>query len=214
MFAHELKPQTRVMVDLYTIASIPTPRESVPGQFLGRMAAPHETYSIALDSGPIIGAGVMNGRFVFGPGLPASAENPGPSELADGVVMAADPEAPAPVAAVGIVYLGPPDQYARDQVAAAFGKHAHHISHAKATKEQWTQYHQSDPRAEVTILVGRVSEANTGTMLKVSDIVRQMDSALFPGIVGVLPEQIDEAKLRHPYGELSPLFADAASAAV
>lgn len=199
---------TRVYVDVYQDADADKPT-TVTAEYIGptegASALDPQVHLLDCGDGLILRAAITAGRFAAGFFAPK----------ADGTELAAasfapqpeaDPEAVIELPAIGLVYLGPPDVYAREFIASIFGQHAIHISHADPTKEQLEQYAKSDPRAHVTVLVGTVPEANPETFTRLLDTIKASNNALFPGIVGVLPEQIAQAKQRHPFNTLSPII--------
>jgi len=187
-----------VSVDLYPAQapeSGPAFRE-VNGKYLGLNTAVNAegVHMVALDIGPVVGAHVAAGRFVFGPSAPAADG----SEITETPILDATHVEETPV--IGILYLGPADGYAQAELMKLFGPQVRWISHATPTDAQAEAYAKSEPRAALTLYVGTIPTASAENIMKCSDILTAAAHPSFPQIVSVLPEQIEEARANAPEG--------------
>lgn len=191
-----------VGVDLYSAEGLH--QTDARGKYLGQM---DEAHVIALDAGPLLHAHVAAGRFVWGVAAPA-ADGTEPDEAP------LESDAREDVPAIGIFYLGPPNVSAQERLAKIFGPQARHITHARPTEAQCEAYARTEPRAALTVYVGTIPSASAKNIMKLSDILTAAADPLFPQIVSVLPDQIDEARANLSTGhELAALIVDDAAAA-
>jgi len=113
---------------------------------------------------------------------------------------------------VGIVYAGPPCQWAVEQIMKVFGEGARTISHADATAEQLDHVRMAtgNPESHATIYVGVTAPDPGG--FDYDDVEAGLDliaeivaSGLFVGTLIPEPEQIEQAVSRIGSGELAVL---------
>src|SRR3972149_2472262 len=153
-----------VSVDLYPAQAPDTgPAFSeVNGKSLGLNGAVNAegVHMIALDMGPIVGAPVATGRFVFGPSAPAADG----SEITETPILDATPVEETPV--IGVLYLGPPDGYAQAELMKLFGPQCRWIGPAPPTAAQAEAYQRTEPRAALTLYVGTIPTASAENIMR------------------------------------------------
>ena len=112
---------------------------------------------------------------------------------------------------MGIVYLGPPCEWATQQIALAFGPQARFISHADPTAKQMQEIRIATEKEtpHATIYIGVAGPFVEGVLIGAAREDLLLKSDLFLGFITPEIEQVEQAVSRIGTGELVLLEAAA-----
>jgi hypothetical protein len=213
------QPNQPTQVDVWSVDSIL--HTGHPARVIGPWPAdPTKTLLQLGESGPglLVAAANVAGRYVVSLPTPLDIEKYGMVSEHGLIAQVYHGEPPAPegrrMVPVGIVYAGPPCEWAQEQIAKAFGAGARNISHADATEEQrdHVRLATGNPESHATIYIG----VTTPGQFDFDDVEAGLDliadlleTGLFIGALVPEPEQIEQAVSRIGTGELVVLVPPA-----
>jgi len=190
----ELKPTT---VEVWSRDSILY--SDHPARIVGPWEAdPTRTVLQLGESGPglFVAAATVAGRYV----VSLSDKDPLVVFRPEGVEPPPGLQQPASITPFGIIYAGPPCEWAQRELAKVFGKNAAAISHAELTEGQREAAQEASDAEHFIMYVGMVASATRElaecALEGVEAGLDSINNPLFVGVVTPEPEQLEQAASR------------------